>query len=58
MEEEIVVEGIEERSLHNTRSRVDQLLTEGWDIVSRAPLILKRGSAKVEVRKNGIIISA
>lgn len=57
-EEEIKMEAICERTLSNTRSRVEQLLSEGWEIISRNPTILKRGGARLEVRRNGIIVSA
>lgn len=58
--EEITVEGLpeDERALRDTRVRVDQLLAEGWSIIGREPLILQRGPAKMEVRKNGIIVRA
>lgn len=56
--EEINAQAIEERELHATRERVDQLLAEGWSIVGRDPLIMQRGSRKLEVRRNGIIVQA
>ena len=47
---------MEERKHHATRARVDQLISEGWSIIGRAPLTLARGSARLEVRSNGIIV--
>ncbi len=47
---------MEERKHHATRARVEQLISEGWSIIGREPLLLARGSAKLEVRSNGIIV--
>lgn len=46
------------RKYHATRARVDQLVSEGWSIVGRAPLLLERGPRRLEVRSNGIIVAA
>lgn len=46
-----------ERKHTATRSRVEELLRDGWSIVGRFPLLLARGSAKLEVRSNGIIVA-
>lgn len=48
---------MEERKYPATRARVDQLIKEGWSIVGRFPLLLARGSSKLEVRSNGIIVA-
>lgn len=56
--EEVELQAICQRKHHSTRARVDQLVAEGWEIIGREPLILQRGRAKLEVRKNGIIVSA
>ena len=45
------------RKLTHTRIRIDQLLTEGWSIVGRDPVLLQRCCQKLEVRSNGIIIT-
>lgn len=55
--EEITAQAVEERTKHDTRARVEQLLTEGWSIVGRDPLVLQRGRQRLEVRRNGIIVS-
>jgi hypothetical protein len=36
------------------RSSIDRYLSKGWEIVSRDPLMLIRGSAQIEVI-NGVI---
>lgn len=57
MEEIELQAGPDERTLNATRDRVEQLLANGWSIVGREPLTLQRGSAKLVVRSNGIIVS-
>lgn len=46
----------EKRKKLPTRDRVQQLLDEGWEIVDRFPLRLKRGNGTAEIRPNGNII--
>lgn len=55
--EDVTIEPVCERKLHNTRARVDELIAEGWTIVARNPVILQRGTRKLEIRPNGILVS-
>lgn len=55
--EDVECARVEERKLLATRDRINELIQEGWSIVGRMPLLLARGSAKLEVRSNGIIVA-
>lgn len=43
------------RKHHDTRIRIDQLLTQGWETAGREPLRLERANGIAEVRPNGMI---
>lgn len=44
-----------QRQHHHTRTRIDELLAEGWQISGREPLRLTRANGVAEVRPNGLI---
>ncbi|BAU73893.1 hypothetical protein [Metapseudomonas furukawaii] len=46
----------EQRALHGLRVHIQLLLKHGWQIVSREPLLLRRGGAHLRYH-NGMLVS-
>jgi hypothetical protein len=46
----------EQRELHGLRAHIQHLLKHGWAIVSREPLLLRRGGERLRVH-NGMLVS-
>ena len=45
----------EQRELHGLRDHIQYLLKHGWQIVSREPLLLRRGGSRLRYH-NGMLV--
>lgn len=48
---------MEERKFHYTRKRVDEMLSDGWSLVGRDPVMLRRGEQQMIVNTNGCLVA-